>query len=274
MKAGGAAAWEVGEGEDTEAVRLQRAHALIRSQDAEMSEVRARNASLAERLIQLAKGGGGDGGGDKGGDTGGGGGGASQADIEAAVAAMAEKNKARVVQLEAKLADAATAHAAALETARAEAAEARAAAAKHEESLQSLSEAYNGLETDIYTHEEAERTLKAQLAAMEERAVSAERTGGGGGEASAEALAAVREEGYQQGKEEAAGKAEAARAEGAAEAEAAGEAEMNDLLVCLGQEESKVEVLREKLEGMGVDVEELLATVGVEEEDEEGEEEA
>ena len=35
---------------------------------------------------------------------------------------------------------------------------------------------------------------------------------------------------------------------GRAEAEEAGEAEMNDLLVCLGQEESKTERLREKLE--------------------------
>jgi hypothetical protein len=257
VKAGGAAAWEVGEGEDTEAVRLQRAHALIRTQDTEMAEVRARNASLAARLIQLAKGGGG-------GEERSGAG-----DLEVAAAAAAEKSKARVVQLESQCAAAATQHAAALAAAAAEAAEARAAVRKHEESLQSLSEAYNGLETSVYTHEEAERTLKAQLLAVEERAVAAEQRVGS--EASAEALAAAREAGHQAATVEAAEHAEAARNEGAAEAEAAGEAEMNDLLVCLGQEESKVEVLREKLEAMGVDVELLLATVGVEDDEEEEE---
>ena len=52
-----------------------------------------------------------------------------------------------------------------------------------------------------------------------------------------------------------------AHEEGQAEAEAAGEAEMNDLLVCLGQEETKTERLREKLEELGHDVDALLEGV-------------
>jgi hypothetical protein len=38
---------------------------------------------------------------------------------------------------------------------------------------------------------------------------------------------------------------------------------LNDLLVCLGQEERKVEVLRSKLVEMGVDADGLVAAAGV-----------
>ena len=37
---------------------------------------------------------------------------------------------------------------------------------------------------------------------------------------------------------------------------------LNDLLVCLGQEERKVEVLRAKLVEMGVDADGLVASAG------------
>ena len=40
---------------------------------------------------------------------------------------------------------------------------------------------------------------------------------------------------------------------------------VSDLLVCLGQEERKVEVLRERLDQMGVDVESILEGAGVDE---------
>lgn len=67
-----------------------------------------------------------------------------------------------------------------------------------------------------------------------------------------EALAQAREEGREAGAKEA-------------------EGEMNDLLVCLGQEEAKVEKLREALEALGEDVDKLLEGIadgeGGEEED-------
>lgn len=44
------------------------------------------------------------------------------------------------------------------------------------------------------------------------------------------------------------------------------EGELNDLLVCLGQEEAKVEKLRSHLEAMGVDVDALLENLGGESE--------
>ena len=70
---------------------------------------------------------------------------------------------------------------------------------------------------------------------------------------SEEALAQAREEGREAGAKEA-------------------EGEMNDLLVCLGQEEAKVEKLREALEALGEDVDKLLEGIadgegGDEEED-------
>ena len=73
---------------------------VVIAQDAEMAELRGRNASLAERLITLAKGGGRGGKELEGSD---GSPGSTQplhhSDIEAAVAAMSDKNKARVVQV-------------------------------------------------------------------------------------------------------------------------------------------------------------------------------
>lgn len=54
---------------------------------------------------------------------------------------------------------------------------------------------------------------------------------------------------------------EQARAEARAEAEAEQEEGLNDLLVCLGQEEAKVERLRARLEELGEDVEKLLEGV-------------
>lgn len=53
-----------------------------------------------------------------------------------------------------------------------------------------------------------------------------------------------------------------------AEAEAAQEEAMGDLLVCLGQEEAKVEALSTKLKELGVNVEaELARVVSMQEDD-------
>ena len=60
---------------------------------------------------------------------------------------------------------------------------------------------------------------------------------------------------------------EAAKEEGRNEARKESEAELNDLLVCLGQEESKVEKLRSRLEELGEDVDLLLQGIGEAEEE-------
>jgi hypothetical protein len=120
--------------------------------------------------------------------------------------------------------------------ARAETAEARNAGSRHEESLTALSQAYNTLEAAHFRLEEELRGASA---------------GGAGAAVTAEqlriAVAAAREEGMAAGIQQAAEEHEQ---------------ELNDLLVCLGQEEAKVAALRQALEGTGfADVDALLATV-------------
>lgn len=68
---------------------------------------------------------------------------------------------------------------------------------------------------------------------------------------------------------------EAVKAEAREEAQKESEAELNDLLVCLGQEQSRVERLSSRLEELGEDVDKLLEGIGDEAglpEDEEEEE--
>lgn len=55
---------------------------------------------------------------------------------------------------------------------------------------------------------------------------------------------------------------ESIRAEAREEAEKESEAELNDLLVCLGQEQSKVEKLSARLTELGEDVDSLLEGIG------------
>ncbi|OVA08385.1 Vesicle tethering protein Uso1/P115-like [Macleaya cordata] len=55
---------------------------------------------------------------------------------------------------------------------------------------------------------------------------------------------------------------EAVKAEAREEAEKESEAELNDLLVCLGQEQSKVDRLSKRLEELGEDVDSLLEGIG------------
>lgn len=113
-------------------------------------------------------------------------------------------------------------------------------AEKHESELKSLSAAYNSLEQENYRLDMEMRDLRS----------------GTSRPSAADELEAAREEGRQEGAKES-------------------EAELNDLLVCLGQEESKVEKLRSRLEALGEDVEVLLQGVGegLEEQDDEADDE-
>lgn len=115
-------------------------------------------------------------------------------------------------------------------------------AEKHEGDLKSLSAAYNSLEQENHQLDLEVQNLRkgVQGAAMAGPSV---------------------------------GELEAAREEGRQEAAKESEAELNDLLVCLGQEESKVERLRARLEELGEDVEALLQGIGEEAAGEQDEEE-
>lgn len=107
----------------------------------------------------------------------------------------------------------------------AEASKYRNLASKIESDLKSLSDAYNSLEQTNY-HLESE--------------VKALRKGGG---SPLPDLEAIKEEAREEGQKES-------------------EAELNDLLVCLGQEQSKVEKLSTRLAELGEDVESLLEGIG------------
>ncbi|MCO5615160.1 hypothetical protein L7F22_069449 [Adiantum nelumboides] len=106
-------------------------------------------------------------------------------------------------------------------------------AEKHEEDLKSLSAAYNSLKQENHH-------LDLQVKGLSK-----------GIEGTAIAGPSVSE-------------LEAAREEGRKEAAKESETELNDLLVCLGQEESKVERLRARLEELGEDVEALIQGIGEE----------
>ncbi|XP_044465878.1 golgin candidate 6 isoform X2 [Mangifera indica] len=112
-------------------------------------------------------------------------------------------------------------------------------AAKMESDLKSLSDAYNSLEEANFHLEKEVKALKR-----------------GGSSVSPDV--------------------EAIKAEAREEAQKESEAELNDLLVCLGQEQSKVEKLSARLLELGEDVDKLLEGIGDEmglPEDEDGEEE-
>lgn len=107
----------------------------------------------------------------------------------------------------------------------AEASNYRNLAAKLESDLKSLSDAYNSLEQSNFR-------LEAEAKAL--------RKGGNTPYPDVEAI----------------------RAEAREEAEKESEAELNDLLVCLGQEQSKVEKLSARLIELGEDVDSLLEGIG------------
>ncbi|KAL0792661.1 hypothetical protein Bca101_064038 [Brassica carinata] len=118
-----------------------------------------------------------------------------------------------------------------------EASEYKNIAAKLESDLKGLSDAYNSLEQANYHLEKEVRSLK-------------------GGEDPVEFP-----------------DVEAIKEEVRKEAQKESEDELNDLLVCLGQEESKVEKLTAKLVELGVDVDKLLEDIGEEESEAQGESE-
>ncbi|KAG7558989.1 Uso1/p115-like vesicle tethering protein C-terminal [Arabidopsis thaliana x Arabidopsis arenosa] len=103
-------------------------------------------------------------------------------------------------------------------------------AAKLESDLKSLSDAYNSLEQANYHLEQEVKSLK-----------------GGEGPMEFPDIEAIKEEVRKEAQKES-------------------EDELNDLLVCLGQEESKVEKLSAKLIELGVDVDKLLEDIGDESE--------
>lgn len=100
----------------------------------------------------------------------------------------------------------------------------KSSASKMESDLQSLSDAYNSLEQINFQLEREVKALKS------------------GGSASIDI--------------------EAIKAEAREEAQKESEAELNDLLVCLGQEQSKVEKLSARLSELGVDAGQLLEGIG------------
>ena len=203
-----AAVWEVGEGETVQG-HTERLKALLQAADAELAELRARNAMLVQQLMagQPAP---------------------SPSDAHAASTAAAGVD----VQAQEVLARVREDAEREIAAARAEAAEARNAAARNEESLTALSEAYNTLEAAHFRFEEELRRASS--------------SGGITAEQLRKVVAEARQEGM---------------VDGAAQAAAEHEQELNDLLVCLGQEEAKVMRLREALERAGVaDVDAIIAS--------------
>ncbi|KAM7482211.1 hypothetical protein LguiB_006794 [Lonicera macranthoides] len=117
----------------------------------------------------------------------------------------------------------------------------RTVARKIESDLKSLSDAYNSLEQSNFQLDKEVKSLKSSS---------------GGGAAAAPDLEAIKERAREEAQKES-------------------EAELNDLLVCLGQEQSKVEKLSARLTELGEDVDQLLEgigeEIGVPEDDEEEE---
>lgn len=103
-------------------------------------------------------------------------------------------------------------------------------AGKTEADLKSLSDAYNSLEQANYRLENEMKALRSGSATSSSPDI------------------------------------EAIRAEAREEAEKESEAEVNDLLVCLGQEQSKVEKLSARLAELGEDVDKLLEDIAIPEE--------
>lgn len=101
--------------------------------------------------------------------------------------------------------------------------------AERENDFKGLSDAYNALEQENSRLEEDNKALRSALHGAGVVPVAA----------SPEALEAAREEGRKET-----------------------EGELNDLLVCLGQEETKVERLSGRLRELGEDLDTLLAGIG------------
>jgi len=248
----------------SEVEQLRAARRALEQADREMQELRARNTSLAENLLKApsatASGG------DQAQDAESSGGGEASAKFargltsgtaEAIAAAEVRASKAETEARTAKeqlasLRNKMKRTEEDLSREREEHEQQKAAVMKLEGDLDDLSGAYNTLESHSYGLESQVKELKLKLKAMEGLAVSASSGGAAGGITEEEVQARVEE--------------------AVAAAQAEGEESMTDLLECLGQEEAKVERLREKLEELGEDVDALLEGIGEEEdgEDEDG----
>ena len=138
-----------------------------------------------------------------------------------------------------------------LREARQDAEEAQAAASKYESDLEALSSAYTDLES--HAHQ-----LEAQLRASEGTSPAA----GGRPSAVLQPCMCILPSNHLSGVDRNAGAPPLGGDE-----EGAVDDQLSDLLVCLGQEEQKVERLRQKLKELGIDPEPLLADLGEDEED-------
>ncbi|CAI5525137.1 unnamed protein product [Closterium sp. Naga37s-1] len=247
-----------GESEGEYAGRLR---AMLQSQHQELQHLRSRNVALAKDAMQLAPQSPSSGAGasdqshvatsaDSAGSA------PTHAEVEAARRQLAEA-EASVATLRGEQ-----------ETLMGELMQVRQVAAGKEADLQALSMAYHSLEQEnlrlegeVKTLQSTTETLRASLASAEAAAAAA----GSGGATGAGAGSGMPEAEVEE-------RVEAARQEAREEAQRESETELNDLLVCLGQEEKKVEVLRGRLVELGEDVDALMDGI-VEGEEGGGEEE-
>jgi len=207
------------------ASRLQDA---LRERDSELAEVRSRNAVLAEQLL-----------------------GSPCADGYAKASDDAPiENGARAASnetLRAAVDAAKRASAQEIETLKTELEEMRRVAEERQESLTSLSTAYNGLEAEVYRLESEADVLRKQLHAIAES--------DSGAAPDTAAIDAARDAGREEGRRQAETEGEIRLREAVdaavAESEKSHEAEFNDLLACLGQEEASKDLLFKKLVALG-----------------------
>ena len=221
------------------ASRLQNA---LRERDNELAELRSRNAVLAEQLL-----------------------GSSCADGDAKASDNAPvENGARAASnetLRAAVDAAKRASAQEIETIKTELEEMRRIAEERQESLTSLSTAYNGLEAEVYRLEAEADVLRKQLHAVAES--------DSGAAPDTAAIDAARDVGREEGRRQAETEGEIRLTEAVdaavADSEKSHEAEFNDLLACLGQEEASKDLLFKKLVALGESeaalIEELAAIV-------------
>ena len=125
---------------------------------------------------------------------------------------------------------------------------AEAAASQRAADLSALSGSYSALESHSFSLESQIQAAQKQLQDVQTTGAAAAAASVGSSPAEVEALLAR------------------ARDETRAEVEAEGEEAMNDLLVCLGQEERKVEALSEKLAELGEDPDSIVEAILAEEE--------
>jgi chromosome segregation ATPase len=227
--------------------KLKEAQHKIHALEREIEQLKSRNANLAEDVLRLSSsaasnsGAGGSGGGNGGVYASSGGLMTSldKEELKAAEnrAASAEKEASTLRNELLAAADRESEAQRAAQRAVTDANAAKAAAARIETELQDLSAAYATL--DSHTNSLQQRIDELEL----------QRGGGGGGGQLLDGYVAKEE-------------AEAAAIKAANEAREEADASMEDLLVCLGEEEAKVAVLAAKLEELGVSSDLVLSALG------------